>query len=293
MQVLLLTTTDILAGRTHCFVRMTDSVRASAAWGVPTKVFALLQRCGESDASRYAQLLPEGSAALTSGERLSLSAARNRLLAEMMSGSGDADCVVGFPDDDCWYPESFLQQLVAAFARDQRLDMLVCRVSLEPIEPLWAAHGLRSAKPWQVVRKSSSNSIFFRKSLIDRLGLFDEALGLGTRNGAGEDTDYALRAYLYARKAAFVDLPLVGHRDSDLASVARYFRGSTLVLSRYALKSPALFLEYGRKLAVGAYLAAQARLGARDYLAAVGASVLELCTSAVGSHRRDNHAPNR
>ena len=95
-------------------------------------------------------------------------------------------------------------------------------------------------------------------------------------NGGGEDTDYALRGFLLARRAAFIDAPLVGHRESDPASVARYFKGSAIVLGRYALRSPGLFFEFARKLAVGAYLALRFSLSIREYFASAVGSFAEL-----------------
>ena len=117
--------------------------------------------------------------------------------------------------------------------------------------------------------------MFFRGATVAAVGPFDLAFGLGTTNGGGEDTDYALRALLKARRAVFIDLPLVGHRESDLAGVARYYKGSLAVLSRHALERPDFCFEYLRKLAVGAYLALRSQLTLRGYLASIASSARE------------------
>jgi glycosyl transferase family 2 len=277
MQLVLFTTTDLRAGRQAEFIRMINSVRAGAGTHVRLKMFALLQRSNEGDRTRYQSILPPDSVVLASPERVSLSEARNRLFAAAQKHTVlDEDCVVAFPDDDCWYPPYFLHRLVASFRCDPRLDMLISRVSLDPVESDAMESSLATAKAWQVVRLSSSNGMFFRGATVAALGDFDCTLGLGTPNGGGEDTEYALRALLIARRAAFVDLPLVGHRESDLASVARYFKGALAALSRYALKRPDIWFEFQRKLAVGAYLVMKSRLPVREYWASIGNSLREL-----------------
>jgi hypothetical protein len=252
---------------------MIDSVRAQTRTGILVTMYVLFQRADADAGSQYQGILPPGSVILTSPDRASLSQARNSLLAAAQkSGAIDDDCVVGFPDDDCWYPPRFIDFLAESFRRDGELDMLTCRVSLQPVTPPSIESHVPAAKAWQVVRRSSSNSMFFRGATVAAVGPFDLAFGLGTANGCGEDTDYALRALLKARRALFIDLPLVGHRESDLASVARYYKGSLAVLSRHALARPDICFEYVRKLAVGAYLALRSRLTLRGYLASIASS---------------------
>jgi len=272
-RLVLLTTTDLQAGREAEFLRMIDSIRAGTRAGINVTMFAFLQRSDAGAGSQYEGILPPGSVILTSPDRVSLSQARNSLLeAAQKHGAIDDDCVVGFPDDDCWYPPRFIDFLIASFRRDGELDMLTCRVSLQPVTPPAIESHFPAAKAWQVVRRSSSNSMFFRGATVAAVGPFDLAFGLGTANGGGEDTDYAMRALLKARRAAFIDLPLVGHHESDLAGVARYYKGSLAVLSRHALARPDFCFEYVRKLAVGVYLALRSRLTLRGYLASITSS---------------------
>lgn len=292
MQLVLFTTTDLRVGRQSEFIRMINSVRAGGGPDVGLKMFALLQRSNASDRVRYETILPPGSVVIASPERVSLSEARNRLLdAARRRIALDEDCVVAFPDDDCWYPPHFLSRLVGSFRGDPQLDMLISRVSLEPIESHAMESNLMTAKAWQVVRLSSSNGMFFRGATVAALGDFDVTLGLGTPNGGGEDTEYALRALLSARRAVFVDLPLVGHRESDLASVASYFKGALAALSRYALKRPDIWFEFQRKLAVGAYLVLKSRLPVREYWASVRNGLRELLGSVRPDWKGRTHRP--
>jgi hypothetical protein len=288
MRIVLFTTSDLRSGRGADFARLLESLEQDRA-GAKIRMFVLLQHADEADRLRYQRRLPAGSVVLAHHGRLPLSAARNRLLRVAATQQAITDdCIVGFPDDDCWYPPGFVRELTRSFSQDSRLDMLACRVSLKPA----AAHLVEPvpvpATALQVVRRSSSNSMFFRGRLAKTLGAFDPTLGLGTANGGGEDTDYALRGFLLARRAAFIDAPLVGHRESDPTSVARYFKGSAMVLGRYALRSPGLFFEFARKLAVGAYLALRFSLSPRDYLASAVGSLSELQRSVHSRAPRTN-----
>jgi hypothetical protein len=284
-RLVLLTTTDLQGGRETEFLRMIESVRAGTRAGIRVKMFVLLQRSDAEAGAKYEKILPPGSVVLTSPGRMSLSQARNCLLdAALTSVAIDDACVVAFPDDDCWYPARLIDFLLASFRRDGELDMLTCRVSLQPVDPPAGEPHIPAAKAWQVVRRSSSNSMFFRGTTVAAVGPFDPAFGLGTANGSGEDTDYAMRALLKARRATFIDLPLVGHRESDLASVARYYQGALAVLSRHALERPDFCFEYVRKLAVGAYLALRSHLTPRQYLASIASSTRELLSPAAATN---------
>ena len=120
-----------------------------------------------------------------------LARARNRALGEL-----EAD-VVGFPDDDCVYPPDLLERVAARLAADPTLDGLSGRTS---------DGGGRSDEGWsdqtQLLRKENvwnlvaSAGIFLRRPLVERVGGFDERLGLGsgTPYTSSEETDYVIRA---------------------------------------------------------------------------------------------------
>jgi hypothetical protein len=111
--------------------------------------------------------------------------------------------------------------------------------------------------------------MFLRGALVASIGPFDPNLGLGTPAGGGEDTDFAIRAYLRARQSGIVDLALVGHATPDRLSAAKYFHGALVVLSSHALERPALAFEFLRKLLVGVYFIADGKLAPRGYFAAL------------------------
>jgi GT2 family glycosyltransferase len=89
---------------------------------------------------------------------------------------------VAFPDDDCVYPPDLLQRVA------QRLDGLD---GVTGREPWWPADAsvLTRDNLWN---RAISFAIFLRRSVVERVGPFDEALGLPY--GSGEETDYLIRA---------------------------------------------------------------------------------------------------
>lgn len=106
--------------------------------------------------------------------------------------------IVSFPDDDCWYPPDLLEEVASFFQNHRDIDGITGRCVDE--------QGADSSGHWDrdgglinrfnVWRRGVSTTMFLRKSVIKKLGGFDESLGLaaGTPWEAGEDTDYLLRA---------------------------------------------------------------------------------------------------
>jgi glycosyltransferase involved in cell wall biosynthesis len=120
-----------------------------------------------------------------------LSRARNAALSTL---TGD---VVAFPDDDCRYAPDLLGRVAARFAGDPRLDGLSGR----PRDEDGRGRGRWPTTPQAITRESVfhtaiSHTIFLRRNLVERVGRFDERLGLGagTPWGSGEEIDYLVRA---------------------------------------------------------------------------------------------------
>ena len=93
--------------------------------------------------------------------------------------------VVAFPDDDCAYPPDLLERVAARLTAGPGLDGLTGR------EPSWTADGavLTRENLW---RRAISFTIFLRRQVVERVGEFDESLGLPT--ASGEEFDYLIRA---------------------------------------------------------------------------------------------------
>lgn len=265
MTLILFTTTDLAGGRDRDFRRLLASVERSR--DVAVRHYVLLQNASEEALALCRSEAPAACRIFAISGRASVSAARNRLIAEACTEQVPAEGdVVAFPDDDCWFPDGFLARLHRTFAEATTLDLLVCRMSLDPRADEFRSRDAEPIAAHQVVRMSSSNNMFLRGSLAGGLGAFDEGLGLGSPAGGGEDTDYALRAYLGARRAGLLDQPLVGHPVPDRASAAKYFRGAMTVLARHARARPTLARECARKVLVGGWFVGSGRLAASEYL---------------------------
>ena len=120
-----------------------------------------------------------------------LSRARNEAL-ELLSAD-----VVAFPDDDCVYPAELLEAVGRQLGDDPALDGVSARTADErgrsdagwpPSQQL-----LTKVNVWNLV---ASAGVFLRRPVLERVGRFDERLGLGSPESwsSGEETDYVIRA---------------------------------------------------------------------------------------------------
>jgi GT2 family glycosyltransferase len=106
--------------------------------------------------------------------------------------------VVGFPDDDCWYPLDLLQRVADFFATHPEWDGLGVR----PVDELGRQAAGRADTEagamtvYNLWRRVGSYTLFLRRPVLDEVGPFDETLGVGTSTPwrAGEDLDYVARA---------------------------------------------------------------------------------------------------
>ncbi len=130
-------------------------------------------------------------------EVLHLRSARGLSRARNVALPALAADLVAFPDDDCRYAPDLLERVARRFADDPALDGLTGRAvaddgssgpSWEPDAAVLDAHNL-----WN---RAISFAIFLRRELVERVGAFDERLGLGagTLWSSGEEIEYVLRA---------------------------------------------------------------------------------------------------
>ena len=121
-----------------------------------------------------------------------LSLARNAGLA-LAAGE-----IVAFPDDDCRYPPETLGRALAFMDGGPNWDgLLGSTVDERGRRILSGGDGAPGpVNERSVWRRGNSCSIFLRRSLIDRVGAFDERLGVGagTPWESGEETELLLRA---------------------------------------------------------------------------------------------------
>jgi glycosyltransferase involved in cell wall biosynthesis len=129
-----------------------------------------------------------------------LSRARNVALPHV-----EAD-VVAFPDDDCVYPPDLLERVASRLTTEPELDGLTGRAADAAGEssaswPRDAAQ-LTTDNLWN---RAISFTIFLRAGLVERIGSFDEELGLGADGdrSSGEETDYLVRAVASGARIAY------------------------------------------------------------------------------------------
>jgi glycosyltransferase involved in cell wall biosynthesis len=195
-----------------------------------------------------------------------LSRARNTAFPRLTSA------VVAFPDDDCWYPPTLLQDVGAALAHHPEWDGLSGRSVDEVDRP--SVTRWDSSPGWitprNVWRRANSVSIFLRRTLVERTGRFDEALGAGagTAWGACEEIEYLLRGIAAGAHVRYEPRLLVHHprtreqvteRRPDPSSGYAYGMGMGRVLQ--TSHAPRWFVAYHLLRAFGA--ASLALLGGR------------------------------
>ncbi|MDQ7841235.1 MAG: glycosyltransferase [bacterium] len=166
------------------------------------------------------------------------SRARN---AGLQQATGD---IVGFPDDDCWYPTNLLEGVARFFEAHPEWDGLVVR----SVDERGAASMIRGAPGEVRVTRHNAGwlvvtyALFVRRRFIEQAGGFDPhlATGAGTPWGAGEDTDYVLRGMAAGMRVFYTSALAVCHspavRAYDRQARARalaYGRGAGYVMRKH------------------------------------------------------------
>ena len=191
-------------GRVEELARFLDSLESQAFGGFRTIVV------DQNGDDRLGAVLDRpGLDVLRVRSRPGLSRARNAALEHLTAD------VVAFPDDDCVYPSTLLRRVAERFGEDRTLDGLTGRTE--------DAEG-RSSASWKpdralldaenVWNRGSSATLFLRRALVERVGPFDEELGLGSGADwhAGEEIDYLLRALAHGARIEYDPALVVEHR---------------------------------------------------------------------------------
>ncbi len=128
-----------------------------------------------------------------------LSRARNEALADARGG------IFAFTDDDCTVPPTWLGRGVAVLETEPEAGVVFGAVAAMPHDPartyvpafVPSAYRLLSSldAPIPVLHRTGMGAnIFARRTVFERAGRFDEALGRGARFRSAEDCDLAYRA---------------------------------------------------------------------------------------------------
>jgi glycosyltransferase involved in cell wall biosynthesis len=191
-----------------------------------------------------------------------------------------------FPDDDCWYPETFLERGVSQL-REKGLDALTGRPTGEDGRPINGrfekrAQWISEANVWTTQIEWIA---FWRRDLLARIGGFDEMVGVGATTPwqAAEGQDLMLRA-LNVGARGWYDPSLNGHdagfdrNRADAAFIAKaraYGRGMGFVMRKHRL-GLALPSYYVMRAVGGALIAAaRARLPLAKFHAASAVGRME------------------
>lgn len=126
---------------------------------------------------------------------------------------------IAFPDDDCWYPDGLLEKASQIFTmHPEWAGFTGVSVGSQNGPSRWKWNKTPGKiDRWNVWQRGISITIFFRRAVIEKIGFFNEQLGLGANSPwkSGEETDYLLRA-LEAGFLLYYLPDFVVHHPDDL-----------------------------------------------------------------------------
>ena len=231
-------------------VDRTDDLRALlASLAAQTHDDFRLVVVDQNEDDRVARVVAEhpGLEALRVRSPRGLSRARNAALPHLTGH------LVAFPDDDCVYPPDLLDRVARRFAADPGLGGLSGRPAAADgrVVGRWPANAL-PITPETVWHRTNSHTIFFRREVVERVGAFDEALGLGSGTpwSSGEEIDYVVRALRLRWRIEYDPALVVTHpvkpvSADDLVALGRRDGGSVgyvLAKNRYPARVVARML---------------------------------------------------
>jgi glycosyltransferase involved in cell wall biosynthesis len=174
-----------------------------------------------------------------------------------------------FADDDCWYPADFLERGIRQL-RDGAWDALTGRPTSEDGKPILgrfeeAAQQINRSNVWTTQIEWIA---FWRRDLLERLGGFDEMIGIGASSPwqSAEGQDLMLRALAAGARCRY-DPDLNAHdkgvdrRDADAAVIAKaraYGRGLGHVMRKNRVGYPTALYYLSRSVG-GSLVAAVSR----------------------------------
>lgn len=168
-----------------------------------------------------------------------LSRARNAALGRLAAD------LVAFPDDDCEYPDDLLERVARRFDASPELGGLTGRTaSSDGRSPPSASADAAVLTRGNLWNRGLSAALFLRRDVVQRVGAFDERLGLGSgeRWSSGEETDYVVRALDAGVRVEYDPSLVVAHevREDDRVSGLRSGASVGYLLRKHRYAPPVL-----------------------------------------------------
>ena len=154
--------------------------------------------------------------------------------------------VIAWTDDDCVPAEDWIERILAHFDKDPERHLLTGRVELyDPSHyPITINTSLDPAILDGLGTSGSSLigcNLAFRRSLVERIGVFDPRFGAGAPLRSAEDTDFAFRALRKGCRIAYTPDVLLYHNhkrvthDQVMRLRRSYTYGEGAMLMKYLL----------------------------------------------------------
>lgn len=149
---------------------------------------------------------------------------------------------IGFPDDDCWYSPHLLERVASRYSCSDAPAGIIVRWVEQDEQPL-----SRADLSWERSRAFrdipvSSITLFCERKLFQDIGGFDSRLGVGQWFGAGEETDFVMRALRAGALFTYEPLGEVHHAVNPQNPVAT--PKTTLAVRHRARGTGALYAKH-------------------------------------------------
>lgn len=142
--------------------------------------------------------------------------------------------IVAFTDDDVVADGQWIRNLVAEYDRHPGVSVIFGRVLAYPEEGKGGVVGLMESAEERLFKPDhrvpygigGGNNMTFLRSVVERIGFFDEQLGAGARFRGAEDVDFIFRAFAAGMEVLYSPRPVVFHRHrwGDLRELAQLAR---------------------------------------------------------------------
>jgi glycosyltransferase involved in cell wall biosynthesis len=244
--------------RSHAITRCLDSIDAAARKATLTDAeIIVVDNASDDDTSSVVNAWATRSSIpvrLESEPRPGLTFARNRGLRV---ARGD---ILTMTDDDCCVRDDYFAELLRLYADNREPVLRGGRVELgSPDDLPLTIKTDAAARRWHLSMASARSenlgdcllgcNFSMSRQVYERLGPFDDNLGAGCPIPAGEDIEYAYRAYVANIAIEYTPSVVVFHYHGRRTSaearrlLRNYMLGSGALYAKYLFKCPSLCVQ--------------------------------------------------